>query len=45
LVNPVTVADVAPVVAAVRPPGEAVTVYPVTADPPSLAGAVQDTPA
>jgi hypothetical protein len=45
LVNPVTVADVAPVVVAVRPPGEAVTVYPVTADPPSLAGAVQDTPA
>ena len=45
MVRAVTVADVAPVVVAVRPPGEAVTVYPVTGDPPSLAGAVHDTPA
>jgi hypothetical protein len=45
LVRPVTVADVAPVVVAVRPPGEAVTVYPVIAEPPSLAGAVHDTAA
>jgi hypothetical protein len=43
LVRPVTVADVAPVVVAVRPPGEAVTVYPVTGDPPSFAGAIQST--
>jgi hypothetical protein len=45
LVRPVTVADVAPVVVAVAPPGAAVTVYPVTGDPPSPAGAVHDTPA
>jgi hypothetical protein len=45
LVRPVTVADVAPVVVIVRPPGAAVTVYPVTAEPPSLAGAVHDTTA
>src|ERR1019366_7560314 len=45
LVRPVTVALVAPVVVAVRPPGEAVTVYLVTAEPPLLLGAVQDTAA
>ena len=34
--------DRGPVVHAhVRPPGALVTVYPVTADPPSLAGALQ----
>ncbi|WP_369832192.1 hypothetical protein [Blastococcus sp. TF02-8] len=35
----------APVVVQVAPPGEAVTVYPVIALPPSLAGAVQLTDA
>jgi hypothetical protein len=45
LVRPVTVADAAPVEVAVRPPGAAVTVYAVIAEPPSLAGAVQDTTA
>jgi hypothetical protein len=45
LVRSVTVAEVAPVVVAVRPPGAAVTVYPVTTEPPSLAGAVHDTAA
>jgi hypothetical protein len=40
----VTVAVVPPVVVAVFPPGVTVTAYPVTKDPPSLAGAVQDTP-
>jgi hypothetical protein len=45
LVSPVTVAVVAPVVVAAWPPGLAVTVYPVIAEPPSLAGAVQDTTA
>jgi hypothetical protein len=34
LVRPVTVAAVAPVVVAVCPPGVAVTVYPVMAEPP-----------
>jgi hypothetical protein len=41
--NPVTVAVVAHVVDAVKPPGEDVTVYPVIAVPPLLAGAVHDT--
>ena len=41
--RPVTVHVVAPVVVQVRPPGEAVTVYPVMADPSSDAGAVHDT--
>ena len=41
----VTVAAVAPVVDAVRPPGAAVTVYPVIGEPPSLTGAVHDTTA
>src|SRR5450631_3322474 len=45
LVRPVTVAVVAPAVAAVRPPGLAVTVYPVTGQPPLLAGAAHDTTA
>src|ERR1019366_1615803 len=45
LVRPVSAAWVAPVVVAVRPPGEAVTVYLVTAEPPLLLGAVQDTAA
>src|SRR5664280_338319 len=45
LVRPVSVAWVAPVVVAARPPGEAVTVYWVTAAPPLLLGAVQDTTA
>ena len=40
-----TVAVVAPVELAVRPPGAAVTVYPVMAEPPSLTGAVHDTTA
>src|SRR5206468_3379763 len=41
-VNPPTVAVVAPAAAeAVAPPGDAVTVYPVIALPPSEAGAVQ----
>jgi len=44
LVRPVTVA-VDPAVEAVRPPGAAVTVYPVIAEPPSLAGAVHETTA
>src|SRR5450631_970994 len=44
-VSPVTIAEVAPVVVAVLPPGVAVTVYLVIADPPSPAGAVQDTTA
>jgi hypothetical protein len=41
----VTVTPKAPVVVAFLPPGAAVTVYPVTGEPPSLAGAVQDTTA
>jgi hypothetical protein len=45
LVSPVTVAVVAPAVRALAPPGDAVTVYPVTAEPPLLAGAVQLTTA
>ena len=45
LVSPATVGDVAPVVVAVRPPGEAVTAYAVIASPPSFAGAIQLTTA
>ena len=45
LVRPVTVAVVIPVVATVMPPGAAVTVYPVIADPPSVADADHDTTA
>lgn len=45
LVRPVTVAVVAPVVVAVRPPGVEVTVYPVSGEPPLLVGAVHDTTA
>ena len=42
LVKPVTViGDDVPVTAAVPPPGEAVTVYPVIADPPVFVGAVK----
>ena len=45
-VSPATVAKVAnQETTADFPPGDAVTVYPVTADPPSPAGAVQDTTA
>ena len=40
--RPRTTADVAPAVVAKAPPGEAVTVYPVIALPPSD-GAVQET--
>src|SRR3954464_13067919 len=40
-VRPATVALVAPMTLAVRPPGEEVTVYPVMALPPLDAGAVQ----
>src|ERR1035437_3034199 len=43
LVRPVTVAVVAPVVLTVAPSGEAVTVYPVTGDPPLLDGAIHET--
>ncbi len=43
LVRPETTHSVAPVVVHVCPPGDAVTVYPVTALPPSFAGAVHDT--
>ena len=45
LVSPGTVADVPTIVVAVAPPGDAVTVYPVIAEPPLLAGAVQVTTA
>jgi hypothetical protein len=45
LVRPLTVQDVAPVVVQVLLPGDEVTVYPVMALPPSLAGAVHDTEA
>ena len=45
LTRPETVAVVAPVVLTVAPSEEAVTVYPVTGDPPLLAGAVQLTTA
>ena len=42
LVRPVTViGELAPL--AVAPPGVAVTVYPVIAEPPSFVGAVNDT--
>jgi len=40
--RPVTTHVVAPSVRQVSPPGEAVTAYPVTGLPPSLAGAVQE---
>jgi hypothetical protein len=43
LVRPVTVAVVAMIVLALAPPGEAVTVYPVTGDPPLLEGATHET--
>ena len=43
LVNPPTTTDVAPVVVATAPPGDAVTVYPVTLAPPLLAGGLHDT--
>jgi len=43
LVNPVTVAVVAPIVDAVAPPRLALTVYPVIGEPPSLTGALHDT--
>ena len=43
LVRPVTVQERAPVVVHVRPPGLAVTVYPVIGQPPSDTGAVHDT--
>ena len=43
--RPGTAAVNAPVVVAVAPPGVAVTVYPVIAEPPLLAGAVHDTAA
>jgi hypothetical protein len=42
-VRPETTAVKAPVVVAVFPPGDDVTVYPVTGLPPSDVGAVQDT--
>ena len=42
-VNPDTTAEVAPDVDAVAPPGVAVTVYPVIAEPPLDAGADHDT--
>ena len=45
LVRPVTVAVVPMIVVAVAPPGDAVTVYPVIAEPPLLAGPVQVTTA
>jgi hypothetical protein len=45
LVNPGTVPVVAPAVLTVAPPGDAITVYPVIAEPPLLAGAVQVTTA
>ena len=44
LVSPVTVTDI-PVVVAVTPPGDEMTVYWVTALPPSEAGAVHETAA
>jgi len=43
LVSPDTTHSVAPVVVHVCPPGDAVTVYPVTALPPSSTDAVHDT--
>jgi len=45
LVSPVRFAIVSPVVVTVLPPGVAVTVYPVTADPPSPTGSVHDSAA
>jgi hypothetical protein len=45
LVKPETVVLVARTVVALKPPGEAVTVYPMTTEPPLLAGAVHDTTA
>ena len=45
LTRPVTVLVVAPVVVALCPPGDAVTVYLVMAEPPLVAGAVQLTTA
>ena len=42
LVRPVTVTDI-PVVVVVTPPGADMTVYPMTALPPSEAGAVHET--
>ena len=45
LVKPVTVTVVPIIVLALNPPGNAVTVYPVIADPPLLTGAVQPTTA
>ena len=41
--NPVTVHDNAPIVEHDPPPGDAVTTYPVTGEPPLLAGADHDT--
>ena len=44
MVSPATVADVTdPDAGAVKPPGEAVTVYPVIADPPLDDGTVHET--
>jgi hypothetical protein len=43
LVRPVTVAVVPMIVLALAPPGDAVTVYPVTGDPPLLEGATHET--
>ena len=43
MTRPVTVLVVAPVVVALRPPGVAVTVYLVIAEPPLLLGALQVT--
>jgi hypothetical protein len=43
LASPVTVAEVAVAAALTAAPLDAVTVYPVIADPPSHCGAVQDT--
>jgi hypothetical protein len=45
LARPVIVAVLTPFVLAVTPPGDAVTVYPVMAEPPLLTGAVHDTTA
>jgi len=42
LTRPETVAVVAPVVLTVAPSGEAVTVYPVTGEPPLLEGATHE---
>ena len=45
LVRPVTVAVIPMIVLKLAPPGDAVTVYPVIAEPPLLTGAVHDTTA